>query len=217
MTIEQLESFSETKPELRYLTEEIIKYLQDNPGGGSGIVETIVPGTNVSVDDTDPANPIVSATGGAGILQTTSVQLADAQIKALPTTYIQVIAAPGANKQILLLGAHAKIDSAAGEYTNLDTDNGLLLTYGEWDIEASGVIELLGGNTVKYITFPPAAYSGQRVGWNGYLTQTGVGSSAFVVNKEIRIVGSNAAAGNFTGGNAANTMTITVYYVIVDV
>lgn len=30
-------------------------------GGGSGIVETIVAGTNVTVDDTDPANPEVSA------------------------------------------------------------------------------------------------------------------------------------------------------------
>lgn len=35
-------------------------------GGGTGIVETIVAGTNVTVDDTDPANPIVSATGGGG-------------------------------------------------------------------------------------------------------------------------------------------------------
>lgn len=29
-------------------------------GGGSGVVETIVAGTNIDVDDTDPANPIVS-------------------------------------------------------------------------------------------------------------------------------------------------------------
>ena len=35
MTIEQLEAFSNTKPELRYITEEIIKYLGANPGGGS--------------------------------------------------------------------------------------------------------------------------------------------------------------------------------------
>lgn len=35
-------------------------------GGGGGIVESIVPGTGISVDDTDPANPIVSATGGGG-------------------------------------------------------------------------------------------------------------------------------------------------------
>lgn len=34
--------------------------------GGSGIVQTIVAGTNITVDSTDPANPIVSATGGGG-------------------------------------------------------------------------------------------------------------------------------------------------------
>lgn len=34
--------------------------------GGSGIVQTIVAGTGISVDSTDPANPIVSATGGGG-------------------------------------------------------------------------------------------------------------------------------------------------------
>jgi len=32
--------------------------------GGSGTVETIVAGTGITVDATDPANPIVSATGG---------------------------------------------------------------------------------------------------------------------------------------------------------
>jgi hypothetical protein len=35
-------------------------------GGGSGVVETIVAGDGIDVDDTDPANPIVSATGGGG-------------------------------------------------------------------------------------------------------------------------------------------------------
>jgi len=33
-------------------------------GSGSGIVESIVAGTNVSVDSTDPANPVVSSSGG---------------------------------------------------------------------------------------------------------------------------------------------------------
>ena len=31
---------------------------------GSGVVETIVAGANITVDDTDPANPIISSTGG---------------------------------------------------------------------------------------------------------------------------------------------------------
>jgi hypothetical protein len=34
--------------------------------GGTGVVETIVAGTNVTVDSTDPANPVVSASGGGG-------------------------------------------------------------------------------------------------------------------------------------------------------
>lgn len=35
-------------------------------GSGSGVVETIVPGAGISVDSTDPANPVVSATGAGG-------------------------------------------------------------------------------------------------------------------------------------------------------
>ena len=35
-TIQQLQAFSNTKPELRYITEEIIDYLQANPGSSPG-------------------------------------------------------------------------------------------------------------------------------------------------------------------------------------
>lgn len=34
--------------------------------GGSGGVQSVQAGTGIAVDDTDPANPIVSATGGGG-------------------------------------------------------------------------------------------------------------------------------------------------------
>lgn len=36
--------------------------------GGSGVVQTIVAGSNITVDSTDPANPIVSATGASALL-----------------------------------------------------------------------------------------------------------------------------------------------------
>jgi len=36
--------------------------------GGGGGVESVVAGTNITVDDTDPANPIVSATGSSSYL-----------------------------------------------------------------------------------------------------------------------------------------------------
>jgi hypothetical protein len=38
--------------------------ISDAATSGTSGIETIVPGTNISVDDTDPLNPIVSATGG---------------------------------------------------------------------------------------------------------------------------------------------------------
>lgn len=38
----------------------------EGPQGDPGVIQSIVAGTNVTVDDTDPANPIVSATGGSG-------------------------------------------------------------------------------------------------------------------------------------------------------
>jgi len=43
-----------------------IETISGSGGGGSGIVETIVAGTGISVDDTDPANPIINVTAGAG-------------------------------------------------------------------------------------------------------------------------------------------------------
>lgn len=36
-------------------------------GGGSGIVKSVVAGANVTVDSTDPANPIVSASASSGV------------------------------------------------------------------------------------------------------------------------------------------------------
>ena len=50
----------------------LLPYGFDELGGdappGSGIVISIVAGANITVDDTDPANPIVSATGGGSSL-----------------------------------------------------------------------------------------------------------------------------------------------------
>lgn len=56
--------------------------LTASAGGGTGVVETIVAGTNVTVDATDPANPIVSAVstvdsvnGQTGVVELTSADI----------------------------------------------------------------------------------------------------------------------------------------------
>lgn len=43
------------------------------PGGAGSGVQSIVAGTNVTVDDSDPQNPVVSATGGGGAGAVSSV------------------------------------------------------------------------------------------------------------------------------------------------
>lgn len=50
------------------------KFVRDDgtlavPPGGGGIVDSVVAGTNVTVDATDPANPIVSAIGGGAVVE----------------------------------------------------------------------------------------------------------------------------------------------------
>lgn len=50
--------------------KKIVYFLQrsiSGGGGGSGIVESIVAGTNITVVDTDPANPIISASSSDNI------------------------------------------------------------------------------------------------------------------------------------------------------
>ncbi|WP_219589582.1 hypothetical protein [Variovorax sp. RO1] len=50
---------------------EIIELAKQGPKGakgedGAGGVQSLVPGANVTIDDTDPAHPVISATGGGG-------------------------------------------------------------------------------------------------------------------------------------------------------
>lgn len=59
-------------------------------GSGTGQVNSVVAGTGISVDSTDPANPIVSATGsGSGITRTIStVSTTTAAASAASTDYV---------------------------------------------------------------------------------------------------------------------------------
>ena len=46
------------------LTEDGIEFTPAVPGGG---VSSVVAGTGISVDNTDPSNPVVSTTGSSGL------------------------------------------------------------------------------------------------------------------------------------------------------
>lgn len=159
----------------------------------------------------------VQASGGGSIL-VASVTLTDAQIKALstnPSGFIELVPAPGVGKAISLINAVLYFDIDGGAYTNIDADCALLIGYGDWATAASILSRMPSDSNYRAAYLTPAAYVDGRPAWPDSLTYYPDNYYNFE-NVPLKIVASNGSAGDFTGGNAANTLKVTVYYVVVD-
>ena len=160
------------------------------------------------------------------MLSTAVTILTDAQIKALPTTPITLKTAPAAGFQNRFLGATLAIDASAGAYTNVNTTSAVL------EIEtAAGARLALGpvndstlttplarlttflGATDKIAMLNPYAEAIQSGGSGsfGYLQPSISDATADYEAELIRITVNNNGSGAFTGGNAANTLRVTLY------
>jgi hypothetical protein len=172
---------------------------------------------------------IKGAKGDAGdpatnyVLQAT-VALNDAQIKALPTTAVQLVAAPGSGKYLNVHEAILTSDFTAGAYGNT-SDTGFI--YVSLDPNA-GVVSLLmrnDGDSVNPLgTFLGAAKRATALipyqnAIKPVLFSQGVvpyvGPVSERENLPLLIQAVNGA-GNFTGGNAANVMKVTLFYSVVN-
>jgi hypothetical protein len=192
----------------------LTRYYPEAPGGtGSG---------GVTVDNTvDPPAAVTSMTVPGAVLagadadltsvvtirQATAV-LTDAQVKALPTTPVELVAAPGPGSVLSQIGAIGILDSTAGAYTNLvgrievGNDDGAAFTTG-WN--ASGFLN--DGVQIRSSNGPFGAF----VDGAG-LYQVSL-ADVEDTNLALHAVG---ASGAFTGGHAANTLRLTVWYAIVN-
>lgn len=172
-------------------------------------------------------NDGTSATPGGATLKLARVTLGDADVKALPTTPFQLVAAPTGGIQNLFLKATLNAVTAAGAYTNIDPDayahvvcgdpaDDLLVSQHLFNDPILGPTEL-----TILLTVSPAQIT---LSMPGRITPTipdswGTFPEIYqstqvdnLPNGALSLHMQNGAAGPFTGGNAANTITVDTLY-----
>lgn len=153
-----------------------------------------------------------------------SAAFTDAQIKASPTTPLQIKAAPGSGFIWEPIWARAVLRSAGGAYTNIDADCYLTIghdtapyelmsylpndssstpgiTYGS----ASRVSDFLGSTGTKRVVFLPHQ---DTEGLNNWGLVSKVNDHLGGENKALQVQVNNGGSGNFTGGDGTNTLTV---------
>jgi hypothetical protein len=176
------------------------------------------------------ANGGTGSAAGAGAL-VAATTIVDADIKTLPTTIVTLVAAPGAGFRIKPLSCTWTLDTSAGAYTNISaTISNLVVqthTTNFWlstpltSDSAYGLTQLadfLGAAHTKVLdilfpfTYAQNLVATQLDGYVAYAGIAGVPTVSDVENRALALGMTNAALGNLTGGNAANTLKVTLTY-----
>lgn len=163
--------------------------------------------------------------GEVAVLQRTTL-ITDAQIKALPTTAIELVPSPGPNKIIQPFGAYVSINRDAGDYGNVDPDGRLVIGAENQDADLFNIaINSVAQSLTQldgFLTGSPSQMSGFASA-PAQFTNASFGvlpnffGTANIVNHGIFIWADNVLLGNFTEGNAANSLIVSVLYAIIDV
>lgn len=141
-----------------------------------------------------------------------TVELDNAEILTLPTTPVQIVAAPGADKVIVPLFGLMRVN-IVGAYVGAGAA-ALRLMYGASGLASSLLAINLGstgdliGSFVSLARFD-AEYDPE--------ISSVIVSANDRVNKSLAVKDDWTGGSDYTGGNAANTMTVTVCYIVLDV
>lgn len=158
--------------------------------------------------------------------------LTDAQIKALPTTAVDLTPAPETGYRWKPIAGTFSINNGGGVYTNINATyasmqcisvDGLWLSLAAWNDSVYGLTEVSDlfnnpvGRKFRDFQFPyldtidnaPAV-----LGTGEYIRQNSSGNpygSANAESQKIQLAVDNNGGGNFTGGNAANVGRVHLY------
>jgi hypothetical protein len=158
----------------------------------------------------------------AAQLLTKTTTLTDANVKALPTTPIILVAAPGAGRLLIPTLTLLMLKTGASAYTNISLDGVLVTQYHGSDNVSSalvndsrvGLTELTDFLTTTTgamwpLTCPFQDDRGAPADWGTLAYRLGTNANA---NLSLDLTISNAALGVLTGGNSGNSLvTVTTY------
>ena len=141
-------------------------------------------------------------------VKSATVTLTDAQIKALPTTQVGIVAAPGAGKVLFPVQWLIVADTRAGAYTNLDAAiSGPNLG---WPSEPAQLFSAAASAVIL------TTVANKISAWEN-LADSGGDNLGNLEDQPLVIGIGNGASGNLTGGNAANSLQVTVFYLEVSI
>jgi len=151
---------------------------------------------------------------GAPMIIKTTV-LTDAQIKALPTTPVTIVAAV-VGKIIVPFLTVLQLDATAGAYANISAGAGQMFRTVCVTDKSVRILntELLSG-AAKECVFLASKFQLDAIPPTVPRLYVSPDDPAALTNQPL-LLNSDNALGDFTGGNAANTLTCTTYYQLID-
>lgn len=162
-------------------------------------------------DQTDLQTALdAKAASSSILLHQATVELTDAQIKALPTTAISVVAAPGANKAIVLSSAVWICNFAGGAYADTTGPAPQLFIQGSGSGLTNPQSVAMGAANSVFQTSAGGEFGVLGGDFEGFIN-----ASATLITNAPLVIRDAWSDNDYTGGNAANTLRVSVtYYVL---